>query len=225
MPFGSTGEEKPTAEALDALNAMGVDRAVVFSARPEEHPDVRANVRYVLKLAGESDGRIIPFVRVTPLADDVLEALDWAHDEGVRGVKMIPHGWFPFDDEVRPVYEKIQDLGLPLLVHSGILWDWGDTSRQCRPTNYEILMDYPGIRFSMAHVGWPWPYECMCVVNKVRNLRRGRGLDPYQGYTDLTPGMPARIEPMLTADKKGWSRNAKTIIQAVQIKNSSGTTG
>ncbi|MCK4299968.1 MAG: hypothetical protein KAX80_10575, partial [Planctomycetes bacterium] len=86
-----------TKDALAALDAMGVDRAVVMSDNPADRPDVRANTEYVLKLARESDGRIIPFVWLNPLTDDVLEVLTWAEGEGIRGVKLIPHGWFPYD--------------------------------------------------------------------------------------------------------------------------------
>ena len=52
-------------------------------------------------------------------------------------------------------------------------------------------MEYPGIRFALGHVSWPWCYECFCVLNKIRNLRKRRGLDPRQAFGDLTPGMPA----------------------------------
>lgn len=181
---------KTTKEALAALDAAGVDRAVVMSDDPSEHPDVPTNTEYVLGLAREADGRIIPFVWLNPLADDVLEVLTWAEGEGIRGVKLIPHGWFPYDPPLLRVYEKIERLGLPILFHSGILWLWGDTSRQCRPTNFEILMEYPGIRFALGHCSWPWCYECFCVINKIRNLRKQRGLDSHQAFGDLTPGMP-----------------------------------
>ena len=183
-------DSKTTPEALAALDATGADRAVVMSDNPADRPDVWSNTEYVLKLADGSDGRIIPFVWLNPLAADALEVLDRAKDGGIRGVKLIPHGWFPYDPPLLRVYDKIEKLGLPILFHSGILWLWGDTSRQCRPANFEILMEYPGIRFALGHCSWPWCYECFCVINKNRNLRRHRSLEPHQAFGDLTPGMP-----------------------------------
>lgn len=181
---------KTAREALAALDASGIDRAVVMSDNPADRPDVRANTEYVLTLARESGGRILPFVWLNPLAGDALDILDWAKDAGIRGVKLIPDHWFPYDPPLLPIYERIQVLELPILLHSGILWLWGDTSRQCQPANFEILMEFPNIRFAFGHVSWPWTTECLCVINKVRHLRRQRGLSPQQAFGDLTPGMP-----------------------------------
>jgi len=189
--LGDTG--KTAKEALAAFDSAGINRAVVISDDPVEHTDVRANVEYVLQLARQADGRIYPFVWLDPLAPDALDILSWAKDEGIRGVKLIPFHWFPYDPPLLRVYEKVQELELPILFHSGILWLWGDTSRQCRPANFEILMEYPDIRFALGHCSWPWCYECFCVINKTRNLRPRRGLDPHQAFGDLTPGMPEGV--------------------------------
>jgi predicted TIM-barrel fold metal-dependent hydrolase len=181
---------KTPEEIVSVFDSAGIDRAVVLSDDPGEHTDVRANAQYVLDLGRASDGRIIPFVWLNPLADDCLDVLAWAADEGIAGVKLIPDHWYPYDPPALRLYERVQDLDLPILFHSGILWLWGDTSRHCRPVNYEALMEFPNIRFALGHVGWPWVHECYCVINKNRNLRRKRGLSPHQAYGDLTPGMP-----------------------------------
>jgi len=181
---------KTTRDVLAVLDEAGIDRAVVLSDDPAERTDVRANTKYVLELARDSDGRIIPFVWLNPLVEDAPDVLAWARDQGIRGVKLIPDRWFPYDPPALRLYEKIQELDLPILFHSGILWLWGDTSRHCRPANFEVLMDFPDIRFALGHVGWPWVNECYCVINKFRNLRTRRGLPPHQVFGDLTPGMP-----------------------------------
>ena len=52
---------------------------------------------------------------------------------GLRGVKMVPTGWYPYDREVQPVFAEARALGIPILFHSGIFID-GRSGRFCRPT-------------------------------------------------------------------------------------------
>ncbi len=51
-------------------------------------------------------------------------------------------------------------------------------------------MDYPTVRFAMAHIGWPWTDECIAVAGKIMHMRRGRGHEGPQAFIDLTPGTP-----------------------------------
>ena len=53
-------------------------------------------------------------------------------------------------------------LGIPILFHSGIFID-GRSGRFCRPTFFEALRDHPGLRITLAHLGWPWTDEAIAV--------------------------------------------------------------
>jgi predicted TIM-barrel fold metal-dependent hydrolase len=81
---------------------------------------------------------------------------------GLRGVKMVPTGWYPHDREVQPVFAEARALGIPILFHSGIFID-GRSGRFCRPTFFEALRDHPGLRITLAHLGWPWTDEAIAV--------------------------------------------------------------
>ena len=95
----------------------------------------------------------------------------------------------PGDPCARKLYACAGELGIPLLMHTGILWIPGDNANNCRPANMEVMWDYPKTRFAMAHIGWPWTDECIAVAQKFKVLRRE--LD--QVFVDLTP--PARRRP------------------------------
>jgi len=79
---------------------------------------------------------------------------------------MIPDHWYPYDEFMYSIYEEVEELGVPIIFHSGILFDFKDSSRFCRPVNYEVFLSFPDLKFALAHVSWPWIDECSA-------LRRG----------------------------------------------------
>ena len=102
---------------------------------------------------------------------------------------MIPHHWYPYDEVALPVYEKAQELRIPILFHSGILWGFEDSSRFCRPCFYEAMVHFPKVKFALAHISWPWTDECIATAG-----RFGAAVDydmsKMQMYIDVTPGAP-----------------------------------
>ena len=61
------------------------------------------------------------------------------------------------------------------------------------------MVHYPGIRFAMAHVSWPWCEECLAVMGRMRAATRG-GDRAWQSYIDLTPGTPRHIRKQALAN-------------------------
>ena len=179
-------------EVIEGLDVRGVDRAVIFAPSGNRAGDkVREHTDFIVNLAAEADGRVIPFAWIDPSYEHAVEEVERAVTEkGVKGVKIIPDRWHPYSEDCQRVYEKVQELGVPILFHTGILWSWGDTSRFCRPCEFEVMMDYPTVRFAMAHIGWPWTDECIAVAGKIMYMRRGRGHEGPQAFIDLTPGTP-----------------------------------
>ncbi len=179
-------------EVLASLDAQGVDRAVVLApsgnragAKVREHTD------FIAKLASETGGRVIPFAFIDCSYEGAVDEVERAvAEKDIKGIKIIPDHWYPWSDECQKVYEKVQEMGVPILFHTGILWSYGDTSRFCRPCEFEIMMEYPKVRFAMAHIGWPWTDECLAVAGKIMHMRRGRKLEGPQAFVDLTPGTP-----------------------------------
>ncbi|MCD6469707.1 hypothetical protein J7L29_02790 [Candidatus Bathyarchaeota archaeon] len=42
---------------------------------------------------------------------------------------MIPDHWYPYDEFMYPIYERVEELGVPIIFHSGILFGFKDSSR------------------------------------------------------------------------------------------------
>ncbi|MBW8848084.1 MAG: amidohydrolase [Burkholderiales bacterium] len=121
----------------------------------------RANSHLAELVNGQAD-RLVGFAVVNPLHSGAVDELQRAIDAGLRGVKMVPSGWYPYDDAVQPVFARAAQLKLPVLFHSGIFID-GRSGRFCRPVFFEAMRDHPGLRTALAHVGWPWTDEAMAV--------------------------------------------------------------
>ncbi|MBS7634107.1 amidohydrolase family protein [Candidatus Bathyarchaeota archaeon] len=214
----SLGSETVDA-VIKGMDRAGIDKAVIFSPYPVSVPsdriipktvagvtrhlefsysDVtsekqRESVEFISRLQREAPDRIIGFVWLEPRLKDAAQILEWAvSSREIRGVKMIPDHWYPYDEFMYPIYEKIEALGVPVIFHSGILFGFKDSSRFCRPVNYEVLLSFPNFRFALAHISWPWVDECLALWGRFRAALEeiGGSERRMQMFIDITPGTP-----------------------------------
>lgn len=159
-----------SAGVLRALDEAGIERAVLLA--PFLSPGYslgdagslrRANDHLARLVRGHED-RLTGFAVVDPRHDHAAQDLRHAIEQlGLHGVKMVPTGWYPFEERAHSVYAVAAELSLPMLFHSGIFID-GRSGRFCRPTYFEALRDHPGTRVTLAHMGWPWTDEALAVA-------------------------------------------------------------
>ena len=107
---------------LGALDQLRPDaRACVFPLHdPERRPAYRVPNDRVLGWARESDGRLVPFCRLDPRDEPVVEALRCLA-LGARGIKLHPRAQdFTFGEpSSRAIFEVAADAGVPILIHAG----------------------------------------------------------------------------------------------------------
>ena len=216
----SLGVEKVDA-ILKGMDKAGIDRAVIFSPYPSpymgreeriipktmagvtrhlefSYPNVtsekqREAVEFIAGIQREAPDRVIGFIWLEPRLKDAVQILEWAvTSKELKGVKMIPDHWYPYDEFMYPIYRKAEELNIPILFHSGILYGFKDSSRFCRPVNYEVLLSFPNLRFALAHVSWPWVDECIALWGRFRAaLEEIEGeRKEVQMFIDATPGTP-----------------------------------
>ena len=181
-------------DIVRALDDAGVEVAVLLApfltdpytlANPSS---LRAANEHLSTLVRDHADRLIGFAVVNPLhahAPDHLE--DAVEGLALRGLKLVPGGWYPYDDCAHRVYERAAALSIPILFHSGIFID-GRSGRFCRPTFYEAVRDHPGLRVTLAHLGWPWCDEANAVG--VIDLINGVAPDDSQFRFDISFGPP-----------------------------------
>jgi predicted TIM-barrel fold metal-dependent hydrolase len=178
---------------LDRMRSAGIDGGNLFSQSPPFHSGaLRAGTpkRRLHNLMSwcEDAPTLNPFFWIDPVEPDAVEQVQLAVDTGVAGFKVICSHFYPSDERAMRTFRAIASLGKPIMFHSGILYDGKPTSQFSRPVNFEVMLDIPGVKFSLAHISWPWVDECISVYGKFASARR-YGTD-VEMFIDTTPGTP-----------------------------------
>ena len=122
------------------------------------------------------DDVVIPFTSIDPHrgAEGVRQVERHIRELGCRGVKLHPsqQGFFPDDRQWYPLYEKIAELGVPIIVHSGqtavgrgqpggggIRLKFSDPMRLD-----DVAVDHPDLKIVIAHPSFPWQDEAIAVA-------------------------------------------------------------
>jgi uncharacterized protein len=108
-------------ELLQIQQRYGITRSFVFCLdEPDRHPGFRAPNDRSLAFAEQSDGALVPFVRLD-LAESPVDEAVRCLDRGARGIKLHPRAQkFLLDDErLAPVFELAAERRVPILIHGG----------------------------------------------------------------------------------------------------------
>lgn len=180
---------------LRELEAAGVTGGVVMSLPPPtfeaigETASPEARLEDVLYWCRPSE-HLYPVFWVDPLEGDALSQVERAVEAGVAGFKIICDRYYPGDDRCLRVLSAMAEADKPVLFHSGILWDGKPSGQYNRPVSFEALLAVPGLRFSMAHISWPWTDELIAVYGKLLSARAHRPGGVPELFIDTTPGTP-----------------------------------
>ena len=153
------------ATQLDALDLAGVDMAVAcpIATKPQLFDGILQGAVALRDGAfGERARRkIVPFASIHPYDPDAASHLEQIAAAGIKGVKF--HSYYQdfslADPAVRPVFEKIADLGLVAICHCGGDVCWRGVRGLCGPGEVaELLKRVPGLKLVAAHLGGCWDY-------------------------------------------------------------------
>jgi hypothetical protein len=108
-------------------------------------------------------GRLVPFASINPfIVGDLPGELErLVRDYGFRGIKVYPvyQYHYPNDPRLYPLYAKAQELGLPMLVHTGSSVFKGARIKYGDPLLLDdVAIDFPDLKILMAHCGRPFWY-------------------------------------------------------------------
>jgi predicted TIM-barrel fold metal-dependent hydrolase len=107
---------------LASMELNGVDTSFVFALNdPERFPAYRVPNDRVLGWAGESDGRLVPFVRLALGDDDPLAEAERCIELGARGIKLHPRSqaFSVTDPRFEAVFSLAAERRIPVLIHAG----------------------------------------------------------------------------------------------------------
>ena len=139
-------------------------------------------------------------------------------DLGLMGVKYQPpvQGFAPSDRHFYPIWDLLQDLGAPVLIHcgttaigSGEPGGLGFKLSHGRPMHIDdIAADFPRLNIVAAHPGYPWTEELIAVAIHKGNVSIDiSGWGPKYFPAALKHDMQRRLQDkvMFGSDYPGWS--------------------
>jgi predicted TIM-barrel fold metal-dependent hydrolase len=157
---GESSVESGTERLLASMDATGIEIAVAVALVPTPDLDdsaVEAINRYVTTQTALAPERLLPFCAVNPRSPDPVATLRREIEEfGARGLKL--HGAMQainVDDRLLwPIYQTMQDRGLPVLFHSGDIGVLPTKDRYTQASRFdEIACDFPELPMVLGHAG------------------------------------------------------------------------
>ncbi len=117
-------------------------------------------------------------------------------EHGVRGFKFHPslQAFYPNDRMAYPLYEVLEEFGLPALFHtgqtgigSGVPGGAGIRLKYSNPLYVDdVAADFPGLPIILAHPSFPWQDEALSIATH-----------KPQVYIDLSGWSPKYFPPQL----------------------------
>ena len=82
----------------------------------------------------------------------------WVKEKGARIFKYYsPEDTYMNDPELWPFYEKAQEFGIVLDMHTGFCWVPPGKSKYCHPEQLDdVARDFPGLVINAFHMGYPY---------------------------------------------------------------------
>jgi predicted TIM-barrel fold metal-dependent hydrolase len=190
---------RPTAAELADYYRARKMMAVIFTVDSESFTgQQRVPNEEIAAVARANADVLIPFASIDPHKGKrgVDEARRLITEHGVRGFKFHPNaqGFFPNDRMAYPLYEVIEEAGLPALFHtgqsgvgSGLPGGGGVRLKYSNPMHVDdVAVDFPTLKIVLAHPSFPWQDEALAVA-----------VHKPQVYIDLSGWSPKYFPPQL----------------------------
>ncbi|MEV6851309.1 amidohydrolase family protein [Actinoplanes sp. NPDC051411] len=197
--FKARGHRQPTIDETAAYYRERRMAAVVFTVDAEHATGwPRIANEEVAESCAAHPGVLIPFASIDPHKGraGAREARRLVSEYGVRGFKFHPsiQAFSPDDRMAYPLYEAIEELGVPALFHTGqtgigagLPGGGGIRLRYSNPMLVDdVAVDFPELRIILAHPSFPWQDEALAVATH----------KPYV-HIDLSGWSPKYFPPQL----------------------------
>ncbi len=146
----------------ELLAAEGVDHACILADLNPAATGGCTNEEVLAFCRGRS--RLIPFCDVSPhqYGDLAEELRRKVVEEGFRGLKLYPtyHHYRLNEPRIYPLYGAAQELGIPVLIHTGSSVFKGSRMKYGDPLDLDdVAVDFPRLNLVMAHSGRGFWYD------------------------------------------------------------------
>ncbi len=197
--FRADQDRTPTVEAIAEYYRSRKTAAVIFTVEAPAgtgHPALSSEE--IADQAAAHADVLVAFGSVDPHAGKaaVARARRLVEEHGVRGFKFHPslQAFEPNDTRYYPLYEALQELGVPALFHTGqtgigagLPGGRGIKLRYSAPMLLDdVAADFPRLTIVLAHPSVPWQDEAISIATHKANV-----------YIDLSGWSPKYFPPQL----------------------------
>lgn len=179
---------------LAYLDEQGVDYALVLASNTPASPGVISN-DYVARFCAASP-RLLPCASLNPFVDrEPARQLDrLVREHGFRALKLYPtySYYYPNDPLLYPLYARAQELGIPVLCHTGSSVFPGARLKYGDPLYLDdVAVDFPDLSLLLCHGGRPFWYDRAAALARLHaNVYIDlAGLPPHK-LLDYFPDLP-----------------------------------
>jgi predicted TIM-barrel fold metal-dependent hydrolase len=149
------------------LDAAGLDRAVIFALDNE----------LVARTVASAPGRLTAFAFLDPRRPESPDRLErYVKEQGFCGLKISTsggpiddHGFYPNEAACFPTFGRAQTLGVPVLVHAGLIYcnpddPAGTRTKYCLPIYLDdVAREFPDLKLVVAHGGRPFVEQTIAL--------------------------------------------------------------
>lgn len=165
-------------ELLASMDAAHIDKALVFAGDMNDCPN-----NYLLSELKPHRDRLLAVVAAQPskwekmsdIQKDASRLADLYQAGDIVAVKFYTgyDHYYPGDRLIEDYLMDLEDVGCPAIFHSGDCLNSckGAKLKYAHPLHIDdVAVDYPGMNFIIAHMGYPWHRDAAEVCYKNKNV-------------------------------------------------------
>lgn len=202
---------QPISTLINQLKEAEVEKAVLLpiDCSTKWNFKIPSN-EIIAKIVSKFPEKFIGFASIDPNKEGAIEELEKSIKKlNLKGVKLNPamQSFDPLSKKAKEIYDKINDMKLPLVVHTGMVWQSKYSIEYCNPIIWDkIAREYSEMKIILAHFGWPWIWEAAIVSMRNENVY----LDISNTFTGtcfehlkylLTEAIPKRVTERFLSEK------------------------
>lgn len=175
---------------LESMDRYGVDKIILQTAPFGNSDKVAAFVK-------EAPDRFVGLANIDfmdPVGSNSVDELDrCVNDLGLKGIgELYPKigPWDPADEKCFPIYEKAQELDVPIMFHGGYETPSFGDERFCDPRMLDpALRHFPDLKFIVCHMALNFVGELYLLMQSRPNLyvETNKIRTPYDYFLDTDP--------------------------------------
>ncbi|MGB3906535.1 MAG: amidohydrolase family protein [Anaerolineae bacterium] len=205
---------------VQMLHDNGVDYGVVLT----EISPITTGVISNEAVAEFCDGQeaLIPFANINPFisANPARELERCVLEMGFKGLKLYPtyQGFYANDNMIYPLYAKAQELGIPVMIHTGSSIFTGARLKYGDPLWIdEVAVDFPELPLIQVHSGRGfWYRRAFFLARLHRNVYMEiAGLPPHK-LLDYFPELEKNADRIVFGSDWPGLRSIKANVEAIR---------